>query len=206
MSKLLAVKSHPLTSKQSTSILAMDVFLESYRKAHPDDTIEIIDLYNDFIPELDGDILEGWEQLRTGKSFNELTSAQQAKISRFNELTDQFLAADKIVIANPLWNLAMQTRLKAWLDTVNVAGKTFKYTESGPVALTSGKKALHIQSSGGHYNGNDFSSQAVKGILNFVGVADVDQLFIEGIDHYPEKREELLNAALDKARKLAETF
>lgn len=206
MSKLLAVKSHPLTSKQSTSILAMDVFLESYRKAHPDDTIEIIDLYNDFIPELDGDILEGWNQLRAGKSFDELTADQQRKISRFNELTEQFLSADKIVIANPLWNLAMQTRLKAWLDTVNVAGVTFKYTENGPVPLTSGKKALHIQSCGGHYNGQDFSTQAVQGILNFVGVADVDHLSIEGIDHFPEKREELLNAALDQARTLAETF
>ena len=62
------------------------------------------------------------------------------KIARFNELTDQFLAADKIVIANALWNLNIPTKLKAWFDTVNVAGKTFRYTENGPEGLVTGKK------------------------------------------------------------------
>ncbi len=63
------------------------------------------------------------------------------KIARFNELTEQFLAADKIVIANALWNLNIPTKLKAWFDTVNVAGKTFRYTENGPEGLVTGKKS-----------------------------------------------------------------
>ena len=72
--------------------------------------------------------------------FETLSENQQQKVARFNELTDQFLSADKVVIANPMWNLNVPTRLKAWVDTINVAGKTFQYTAEGPKPLTSGKK------------------------------------------------------------------
>ena len=110
------------------------------------------------------------------------------------------------MIANGLWNLNIPTRLKAWFDTINVAGKTFQYTETGPVPLTEGKKALHIQANGGSYNGQDFSSQYVKGILNFVGVNDVQQIFIEGADHFPEKTAEIIRAAIDQAETISLTF
>lgn len=166
----------------------------------------VLELYRDDIPEIDEELLSGWEALRAGAEFSTLSESQQQKIARFNELTDQFLAADKIVIANALWNLNIPTKLKAWFDTVNVAGKTFRYTENGPEGLVSGKKALHIQSNGGIYNGQDFASQYVKGILNFVGVDQVDQLFIEGIDYTPDRAEELMQSALDKAAAFGQTF
>ncbi len=69
-----------------------------------------------------------------------------------------------------------------------------------------GKKALHIQSNGGVYNGQDFASQYVKGILNFVGIDQVDQLFIEGIDYDPDRADELMQNALDKAAALGKSF
>jgi FMN-dependent NADH-azoreductase len=206
MSKLLVVKAHPLTKEESRSVRALQTFLESYRAENPADEVTVLDVYTDFIPEIDEELLSGWGALRTGTDFTALNENQQTKIARFNELTEQFLASDKVVIANALWNLNVPTRLKAWIDTINVAGKTFKYTEEGPKPLTNGKKALHIQSNGGFYEGKDFASQYVKGILNFIGVDQVDQLFIEGIDHYPEKAEELLGTALDKATELGKTF
>lgn len=206
MSKLLVVKAHPLTKEESRSVMALDTFLEVYRQENPTDEIEILDVYNDFIPEIDAELLAAWGALRTGTEFTALDNNQQAKITRFNELTDQFLAADKIVIVNPLWNLNVPTRLKAWMDTINVAGKTFQYTDEGPKGLISGKKALHIQSNGGFYEGQDFSSQYVKGILGFIGVNEIDQLFIEGIDHHPEKAAELLAIAKEKAIQFGKTF
>ncbi|MGH2195885.1 NAD(P)H-dependent oxidoreductase, partial [Enterococcus faecalis] len=78
---------------------------------------------------------------------------------------DQFLSAEKVVIANPMGNLKVRTRLKAWVDTINVAEKTFQYTAEGPKHLTSGKKALHIQSNSGYYEVKDFDSQNIKAIL-----------------------------------------
>ncbi|MFV0560631.1 MAG: FMN-dependent NADH-azoreductase [Enterococcus sp.] len=206
MSSVLIVKAHPLTSDESRSLKALTTFLDSYKAAHPEDTITVLDLYNDMIPEIDEDLLSGWNALQTGTEFTRLSEAQQTKIARFNELTDQFLATDKLVIANALWNLNIPTRLKAWFDTVNVAGKTFRYTANGPEGLVTNKKALHIQSSGGVYEGKDFASQYVKGILNFIGVNEVDQLFIEGIDYAPDREEELMQAALDEAANLGKVF
>lgn len=206
MSKLLVIKGHPLTKEESRSINALETFLESYQVQNPNDEITFLDLYTDFIPEIDEELLSGWNALRAGGEFTDLSESQQNKIARFNELTEQFLQTDKVVIANALWNLNVPTRLKAWIDTINVAGKTFAYTEEGPKGLTENKKALHIQSNGGFYEGQDFASQYIKGILNFIGVSEVEQLFIEGIDHQPEKAEELLDIAAKRAALLGQTF
>lgn len=206
MSKLLVVKAHPLTKEESRSVRALDSFLEGYKETHTDDQIDILDVYSEAIPEIDEELLSGWNALRAGAEFTSLSTSQQEKISKFNDLTEQFLGSDKVVIANALWNLNVPTRLKAWIDTINVAGKTFKYTEEGPKGLAEGKTVLHIQSNGGVYEGNDFSSQYVKGILNFIGISDVQQLFIEGIDYAPERSEELMNDALRKAAELGKNF
>ncbi|MBL1226459.1 FMN-dependent NADH-azoreductase [Enterococcus sp. BWR-S5] len=206
MSKLLVVKAHPLTKEESRSVRALDSFLEGYKETHAEDQIDILDVYAESIPEIDEELLSGWNALRTGAEFTSLNASQQEKISKFNDLTEQFMGSDKVVIANALWNLNVPTRLKAWIDTINVAGKTFKYTEEGPKGLAGNKTVLHIQSNGGVYEGNDFSSQYVKGILNFIGISDVQQLFIEGIDYAPERSEELMNNALEKAANLGKNF
>lgn len=206
MSTLLAVKAHPLTEDASKSMKVFYAFLDSYKKSHPEDEIIILDLFNEDFPEIDLDIMSAWSALQAGKEFSSLSESQQKKLSRFNASTEQFLAADKVVIANGLWNLNIPTRLKSWFDTINVAGKTFRYTETGPVPLTEGKKALHIQASGGVYGGQDFAAQYVKGMLNFVGIADVDQIFIEGADHHPEHTEQIIGDAVEKAETLAAQF
>lgn len=206
MSKLLVVKAHPLTKEESRSVRALDSFLEGYKETHGEDQIDILDVYAETIPEIDEELLSGWNALRAGAEFTTLNASQQEKISKFNDLTEQFIGSDKVVIANALWNLNVPTRLKAWIDTINVAGKTFKYTEEGPKGLAGGKTVLHIQSNGGVYEGNDFSSQYVKGILNFIGISDVQQLFIEGIDYAPERSEELMNEALEKAAAIGKNF
>lgn len=207
MATVLAIKAHPLTKDESRSVRALSTFLDNYRQTNPEDTIQVIDVYSDNIPEIDEDLLSGWNALRAGTTFTDLTENQQAKIARFNELTEQFLAADKVVIANALWNLGIPTRLKAWVDTINVAGKTFKYNELGqPVGLAGGKKLLHIQSNGGVYEGNDPASQYINTIFRFIGIDDIQQLFIEGIDYQPDRADELLTAAMAKATELGKTF
>ncbi len=206
MSTVLIIKAHPLDENASRTVKILDTFLDSYKENHSGDTLEVLDLYNSFVPEIDKDILTGWKSLQTGSDYASLSEEQQKKIARFNELTEQFLAADKVVVANALWNLNIPTRLKAWIDTINVAGKSFKYTENGPIGLIEGKKALHIQSNGGTYNGTDPSSSYLKGIFNFIGINDVSQLFIEGIDYAPEKSDEILDAAAKQAQELGKNF
>ncbi|MFV0557343.1 MAG: NAD(P)H-dependent oxidoreductase [Enterococcus sp.] len=195
MSKILAIKAHPLTGEESRSVKMFELFLNEYQTLHPEDTIEVVSLYDEFIPEIDQDLLAGWNALRAGQEFSTLTADQQKKVARFNELQEQFLAADKLIITNALWNLNIPTRLKAWMDTIMQAGKTFQYTETGPVGLITGKKAIHIQSSGGQYKGQDFASQYVRNILGFIGIVDTKQVVIEGIDHHPEHAQEILAEA-----------
>lgn len=206
MAKVLIVRAHPLNNASSRSMKVTDAFLEAYREYHPGDQIEDINLYDINVPEIDGDLLNAWADLQAGKPFYSLSEAQQHKVTLFNSFTDGFLAKDKIVIANPLYNLNVPSRLKAWFDTITVAGKTFKYTENGSVGLVQGKKVLHIQANGGNYNGSDPASQYVKTILTFLGVEEIIQLFVEGMDYEPARADEIVQEAIEKAREIAKSF
>lgn len=206
MSNVLVIKAQPLNSEESRTLKGLETFLQHYEAKNPQDTITLLDVFKEDIPEVDGTLLSAWSTLTPGVDFSTLSKEQQHAVTRFNELTEQFLAADKIIIANPLWNLNIPTRLKAWIDTIMVAGKTFKYTTAGPVPLTTGKKAFHIQSNGGVYKGQDPASLYVKSILNFVGIQEVGEAFIEGLDYDPEHADEMLTAALEKIAQQAEEF
>ena len=206
MARVLVVKAHPMTGETSKSMKVLDTFLEGYKKNNTEDEIVLLDLYAEDFPEVDLDIMNGWAELGAGKAFTDLTAAQQAKITRFNEATDQFVEMDKIIIANGLWNLNVPTRLKAWVDAINVAGKTFRYTAEGPEPVAPGKKVMHIQAAGGVYAGQDFATQYIKGIMSFLGAASVENILIEGADHQPERTEEIVAEAIAQAEAFSATF
>ncbi|MGX7200022.1 FMN-dependent NADH-azoreductase [Enterococcus nangangensis] len=206
MSKVLVIKAHPLTEKESRTLKGLATFLENYRPLHPEDEVTVFDAFEDDLPEVNGELLSAWGALRAGTDFASLSSEQQHAVARFDELTEMFLQADKIIVANALWNLNIPTRLKAWIDTIMVAGKTFKYTPTGPQPLTTGKKVFHIQSNGGVYGGEDFANQYLKNIFAFVGVTDYAAAFIEGLDYDPEHAEELLEKALAEVAQAAKEF
>ena len=95
--------------------------------------------------------------------------------------------------------------LKSWVDTVNVAGKTFKYTAEGPVGLANGKKVLHLQANGGVYGAQDPATIYMSAIFNFIG-SDFRQIAVEGHAYDPEKTEELLAEFINKVELEAQTF
>ena len=136
MSKLLVVKGHPLTAEFSASLKGLDAFVEAYQAAHQSDEIEVLDVFTAGIPTLDAKMLGA---MFAGEAA---TNEQKALLATFGGFTDQFLSADKVVIANPLHNLMIPAELKSWIDTINVVGKTFKYTEQGPIGLATGKKCF----------------------------------------------------------------
>ncbi|MGX7025552.1 FMN-dependent NADH-azoreductase [Vagococcus hydrophili] len=203
MSNLLVIKAHPLTATESRSLAILDTFVSSYKENQPESQVTILDIFEEEIPEIDKALFEAWGK---AASNQELSAEESAKLTRFNELTEQFVNADKIVIANALWNLNIPTRLKAWIDTVVVKGKTFKYSETGPVGLATDKKLLHIQSNGGSFHGSDPATQYIKTIFGFMGVTDINHIFIEGVDHQPENAETIIAAAKEEAVKLAKVF
>lgn len=212
MAKLLYVTVSPLTSEKSKSINVGEHFLNEYKANHPNDTIETLDLFNDEIPFLNQDIFDAWAVLKSGESIDTLSKEDQDKVRRNDELLNQFIGADKIVFVNPMWNLFFPPVLKAYIDILCVARKTFMYTAEGPVGLLKDKKVLHIQSSGGVYDRSegapivDFGDAYLKHMMEFFGIFDYEAIHIDGIDAAPDKKDEIMGEAKDKASKLAREF
>lgn len=128
-----------------------------------------------------------------------------------NTNLETFMHADRYVFVTPMWNFSYPPVVKAYLDNLAIAGKTFKYTENGPVGLLEGKKALHIQATGGVYSEGpyaavDFGSNHLKTVLGFIGVNETEYIAVEGMNANPEKAQEIKEAAIANARELAKRF
>ena len=211
MANVLYITAHPLTAEQSFSLSTGEAFLEEYKTHHPEDSIEHIDLFKEKIPYIDADVFSGWEKLGDGLSFNELTDEEQFKVSRLAELNEQFIQADKYVFVTPLWNLGFPPVVKAYLDAVAVPGKTFRYSEEGPVGLLTDKKAVHIQARGGNYSEGpaadlEMGDRYLRQMMSFFGVPSYDTLFIEGHNAEPDQVEEIKTKAKENAKDLAMSF
>ena len=202
MARLLIVKAHPLDSKATYALRALEDFIYLYQEEYPGDAIEEVDVFED-IPLLDKDLLEAMSLAKKGQA---LSQNQEKNLARYNQLTEQFLRADKIVIANPLWNLNVPSQLVSWVNTINVAGRTFKYGPEGSIGLIKDKKVLHIQSNGGVYEGKDAASIYIRDIFKFLGVEDIYQVFIEGQSAEPARAEEIYQEALEKLTTLIPSF
>ena len=203
MSTVLIVKAHPLDAQKSYAVRALEDFQARYASLHPEDKIEIVDVFEDQIPALDKSLLEAMGAAKKGES---ISPKQREQLDRYNALTQQFLAADKIVIVNPLWNLNVPSQLVSWINTINVAGLTFKYGPEGSVGLVKGKKLLHIQSNGGVYAGKDPAAQYIKSVFEFLGFEDSHQVFIEGQSADPSQSEAIYDEAMAKIDKILERF
>ena len=137
VAKLLYITAHPLDELASNSMAAGKAFIESYKENHASDEVKHIDLFKEDIPVIDKDVLTGWGKLRNG---DDLTKEEQQKVDRFSEILEEFLSGDKYVFVSPMWNLSFPPVLKAYIDAISIAGKTFKYTAEGPQGLLTDKK------------------------------------------------------------------
>ncbi|MBM7543103.1 FMN-dependent NADH-azoreductase [Amphibacillus cookii] len=211
MTTVLYITANPNDASMSYSKAVGDTFIKAYQQSNPEHEVITVDLYASYIPYIDSEVFAGWGKLQSGSDFTALTASEQKKVQRLDALCSQFIEADKYVIASPLWNLSIPPILKAYFDAVAVAGKTFKHTEQGAVGLLAGKKALHIQASGGVYShgpgaDKEMGHRYVKTILTFFGVEDLRGLFVEGHDQMPDRKEDIKTEAEQQAQDLAKTF
>ncbi|MDQ0245441.1 FMN-dependent NADH-azoreductase [Bacillus fengqiuensis] len=208
MAKVLYVKANPKTDDMSFSARLANTFLDAYQTEHPEDTVEMLDLYNTYLPLIDGDVLSGWGKLAAGA---ELTGEETKKVTRLGELVDQFLAADKVVFSAPMWNFGFPPLMKAYIDAIAVAGKTFKYTENGPVGLSGDKKVVLLEARGGVYSEGPATSMEhtqsyLKAVLSFLGVQDFTLVVAEGMAAAPAEGEAIFTASAEKAKEAAKNF
>ncbi|MBH8596814.1 MULTISPECIES: FMN-dependent NADH-azoreductase [unclassified Thermoactinomyces] len=208
MAKVLYITANPKPVDESFSLRVGKAFLERYKEIRPEDEIVELDLYKTEIPYIDEEVFSGWGKLAKGA---DLTPEEKKKVDRINELTEQFVSADKYVFVTPFWNFLFPPKLKAYIDTICIAGKTFKYTENGPVGLLKGKKAVHIQARGGVYSEGparevEFSDRYLRTVLQFIGITDVESVIAEGMAAFPEQADAILEKAIAHGQDVAASF
>jgi len=126
-------------------------------------------------------------------------------VARNAEILDEFLSADIVVIGAPMYNFAIPTQLKAWIDRILAAGKTFRYTEAGPEGLAGGKRVIIASARGGIYSdaagkASDFQEAYLRRVFEFIGVDNPEFVRAEGLNLGAAQRD----AAMAKARRQIE--
>ncbi|MFC3071961.1 FMN-dependent NADH-azoreductase [Shinella pollutisoli] len=144
--------------------------------------------------------LSGSHLMAANAKPKELDARIAADLAEGRAVLEEFLAADTIVIGAPMYNFSLPSQLKAWIDRIAVAGKTFRYTESGPEGLAQGKKVVIISTRGGHYSAGpaaimDHQESYLKAVLGFVGITDIEIVRAEGLNLGADKKVEAISEA-----------
>jgi FMN-dependent NADH-azoreductase len=185
--KLLHIDSSILGDNSASRVLSREI-VSSLSAEYPDAEIKYLDLAATALPHLSG---------RSLAQLDQEESAQSA------QALGDFLAADAIVIGVPMYNFTIPSQLKAWIDRVVVAGKTFRYTPAGPEGLAKGKRVFVGLARGNVYGPGspaEFAESYLKHVFGFIGVTDVKFIRAEGLALSPEHREKGMNAALATIR------
>ena len=124
------------------------------------------------------------------------------------EIVDEFLAADTVVIGAPMYNFTLPTQLKAWIDRIVVAGKTFRYGENGPEGLAGDKRVIIALARGGFYDQGspaaalEFLESYLRGIFGFIGITP-EFVAADGLGISAEQRQASLDSAFVESVRLA---
>jgi len=180
--KLLHLDTSALGTNSVTRELTAAV-VARWQDAQADLAVEYRDLDANPLPHL------------TGSS---LAKADPAQAEADEATLQQFLDADVVVIGAPFYNFSIPSTLKAWIDRVAVAGRTFRYTEAGPEGMAGGKKVVIVSGRGGQYGDAspaDFQEAYLRQVFGFIGVTDVEIVRAEGVAYSPQHRADALAAA-----------
>ena len=179
--KLLHIDSSILAANSTSRLLSAET-VAAWRAAHPDTTVEYLDLAVDTPSHFSADSLG----IKTGVQAQP-TEAQQRENDLSEKLVSQFLAADVVVIGTPFYNFSIPPQLKAWIDRLAQVGRTFKDTDKGPVGLAGGKTVIVASTRGGVYSTSEggqameHQESYLKVIFGFFGITDVRFVRAEGV-------------------------
>jgi len=133
----------------------------------------------------------------------------QQDVARGQQALDDFLSADMVVVGAPMYNFSISSQLKAWIDRLAVAGKTFRYTEQGAQGLATGKKVIVASSRGGFYGPEtstasfDHQESYLRDIFGFFGITDIVFVRAEGLNVSADQRRSAIAAATAEVARLA---
>ncbi|HWT56323.1 MAG TPA: FMN-dependent NADH-azoreductase, partial [Rhizobium sp.] len=201
MSSILLLTSSPRAESLSTPI-AVEL-AEKLKNQNPGSVLVRRDLAASPLPHID-DLFTG----AIRKPAEARTAEEIAAVKTSDELVNELFAADTIVISTGLINFNIYSSLKTWIDNVARAGLTFKYTESGPVGLLTGKKVYVVLTSGGVYSQGpaaplNHAVPYLKSVLGFLGITDIETIYVEGLAFGPEAAEKAIDAAKTRVQEIA---
>lgn len=183
------------------------MLVQAWRDGTERPTVAYRDLAADPPAHLDGALLQA---LRPAAGA---TSAPSPAVQRELALTEraiaELLACDVLVIGAPMVNYSVPTQLKAWIDRVAQAGRTFRYTSAGPEGLVRGKQVVIVSTRGGLYAGTpgevalDHQEAYLRAVLGFMGMREVSVLRAEGLNVGPAAKERAMAAAQEQLGDIA---
>jgi len=210
MARVLMIKATP-RDELSRSMRIARAFREAYEAANPDDTIELLDVFAEDIPEFDAMAAEGKYRVMR---MQEHEGEEAERWRKVVETAEHFKGFDKYVIVTPMWNFSVPYRLKLYIDTIVQPGLTFAFDRAtGYSGLVGDKPAAVLGTRGGNYaEGTGFEAYDaqmpyLRQILGFMGITNVQEVLGQPIDMAtPEESEQTLLAAEAKAREVAAGF
>lgn len=200
--KILHIDSSILGGHSVSRQLSSDI-VARLKAAHPGAQVTYRDVGAVPLPHLSGAVLAA------GQGPQDVTEAVAADLKTGADVLAEILAADVIVVGAPMYNFGISSQLKAWIDRIAIAGKTFRYTEKGPEGLLGGKKAIVALSRGGFYgpdsgmNAFEHQESHLRAVFTFLGIKDVSFVLAEGVNISPEQKAQSLAQAADKIQALA---
>ena len=198
--KLLHIDSSVL-GPHSVSRQVSAAIVERLREATPHLDVVYRDLTSTPLAHLSGPHLAAAQGAAADAALREDLAAGQAVL-------EEFLAADIVVLGAPMYNFTLPSQLKAWIDRILVAGKTFKYGAQGPEGLAGNKRVIVAISRGGFYGAGtpaafgEHLETYLRWVFGFIGIKNPEFILADGIQAGPEHREKALAGALEAATNL----
>ncbi|NBA98159.1 FMN-dependent NADH-azoreductase [Pseudomonas sp. R5(2019)] len=190
--KLLHIDSSILGDNSASRQLSRSV-VDAWQVAEPAVQVTYRDLAADALSHFSAATLVA---AGTPDELRDAAQQHEAKLSA--DTLQEFLDADAVVIAAPMYNFSVPTQLKAWIDRIAVAGKTFRYTEAGPEGLCGGKKVVIVSTSGGLHAGQPTGvghEEFLKVFLAFIGITDVEIVRAHGLAYGDDMRTKAMSDA-----------
>ncbi|MDF1593997.1 MAG: NAD(P)H-dependent oxidoreductase [Desulfobacterales bacterium] len=209
MSKLIYIESSP-RKERSSSIKITNAFLDAYKKTHPQDEVDKLDLWATKLPPFDGDTIKAKYQILHGLEHTpEEATAWREVVAIF----DRFSRADKYVFSVPMWNFGIPYQFKHYIDIITQPGLSFSFSpQEGYKGLVTGKLAVVLYARGGEYSSNDtvgaldFQKPYVEMWLGFIGFSDIRSIVIEPTLSAPETVQKNETETIKQAVDLAKSF
>ncbi|WPN55512.1 FMN-dependent NADH-azoreductase [Pseudomonas sp. P9_31] len=190
--KLLHIDSSILGDNSASRQLSGEV-VKAWQTAEPGVVVTYRDLAADAISHFSATTL-----VAAGTAAELRNAAQQHEAELSAQALAEFIAADAVVIAAPMYNFNIPTQLKAWIDRIAVAGQTFRYTEAGPEGLCGGKKVVIVSTSGGLHVGQPTGTaheDYLKVLFGFLGITDIEFVRAHGLAYGDDVRTKAMSDA-----------